>query len=364
MAAREFSGSASLCVFYRCPYRSNSPKEPLEVGRVVELYFCSKGMKVAFHSNQLSLRGTEVALYDYAHYNEVILGNQSIILTPFEARFHDERAIKKFGARFPVYAYGDWAQAEEVLQSQGADILYCIKAGPNDGVISRHCKTVVHVVFKYCEPHGDVYAYVSEWLASHMSTETLRFPFVPHIVEPPITHGNMRQSLGIPGDAIVFGRFGGAETFDIPFAQQVVEHVAQSDPSRYFLFMNTHQFCEPRSNLIFLPGAADSGEKETFINSCDAMLHARQSGETFGLAIAEFSVRQKPILTWTGSHERSHLELLGNAGLYYDDAESLERLLRNFAPDTGQNWDVYSNTFNPRAVMKQFKRVFLDSCSA
>jgi len=30
-------------------------------------------MKVAFHSNQLGEGGTEVALYDYAHFNETIL---------------------------------------------------------------------------------------------------------------------------------------------------------------------------------------------------------------------------------------------------------------------------------------------------
>jgi hypothetical protein len=36
---------------------------------------------IAFLSNNLTLRGTEVALYDYADYNEKILGNKSIIIT-------------------------------------------------------------------------------------------------------------------------------------------------------------------------------------------------------------------------------------------------------------------------------------------
>ncbi len=36
---------------------------------------------VAFHSNQLGIRGTEVALYDYARYNEEILGNKSYIIS-------------------------------------------------------------------------------------------------------------------------------------------------------------------------------------------------------------------------------------------------------------------------------------------
>jgi hypothetical protein len=123
--------------------------------------------------------------------------------------------------------------------------------------------------------------------------------------------------------------------------------------------MNTDQFCEPRRNIIFLEGAAEFHEKERFVNTCDAMLHARQSGETFGLAIAEFSVRQRPVLTWTGSHERSHIELLGSTGFYYDDAASLERLLRTLEPDPTKDWDVYTACFNPHAVMQQFKNVFL-----
>ena len=34
-------------------------------------------MKIAFFENFLNVRGTTVALFDYAHYNEVLLGNQS-----------------------------------------------------------------------------------------------------------------------------------------------------------------------------------------------------------------------------------------------------------------------------------------------
>lgn len=36
-------------------------------------------MKIGFHSNQLSLTGTEIALFDYAHHNEQELGHKSVI---------------------------------------------------------------------------------------------------------------------------------------------------------------------------------------------------------------------------------------------------------------------------------------------
>ena len=38
-------------------------------------------MKILFIENHLNVRGTTLALYDYAHFNETILGNKSIIAT-------------------------------------------------------------------------------------------------------------------------------------------------------------------------------------------------------------------------------------------------------------------------------------------
>ena len=41
-------------------------------------------MKVAFHTPALDVRGTCTAIYDYAHYNEILLVNSSIIITPYD----------------------------------------------------------------------------------------------------------------------------------------------------------------------------------------------------------------------------------------------------------------------------------------
>ena len=61
--------------------------------------------KIAFHSNQLGIRGTEVAMYQYAKYNEEILGNKSIIVS-FPNRDHG--AIEKFRERFEVVLMEWW----------------------------------------------------------------------------------------------------------------------------------------------------------------------------------------------------------------------------------------------------------------
>lgn len=313
-------------------------------------------MRIAFHSNQLCLRGTEVALYDYAHHNEKILGNESVIVTHRNAPFHEVKAIEKFAKRFPVYCYDQVSQLDDMIAQSGAELLYCIKAGMRDDVLSKRVPTVVHAVFRYLEPHGHVYAYVSQWLSQYMSQG--RYPFVPHMIDLPDDSAHLRDSLDIPTAAVVFGRYGGRETFDLDFAQHAVIEVATHDPQRYFLFLNTQPFGPPLPNVRFLEGEADPTFKVRFINSCDAMLHARRSGETFGLAVGEFSSRNKPVLTWEGSEERAHLELLGSRALRYHDQDSLSTLLREFTPSQ-EAWDCYSERFNPQSVMQQFRRIFL-----
>ena len=55
-------------------------------------------MNIAFYSNQLCLRGTETALFQYAKYNEEILGNKSFIISLQNA---DLAAKPKFDQQFP-----------------------------------------------------------------------------------------------------------------------------------------------------------------------------------------------------------------------------------------------------------------------
>jgi FkbM family methyltransferase len=311
-------------------------------------------IRLAFHSNQLGLRGTEIALYDYAHYNEALLLNESIIVVP-RAGKHDPRAVQRFESRFPLFYYDTADQRDAVIAREECAALYCIKSGANDRVVSRVAKTLVHCVFDMSEPHGDVYAGVSEFLTREFGG---RFPFVPHIVGLPDIRSDLRASLGIPEDAVVFGRHGGFETFDLAWARAVVDSVAAERPDIFFVFLHTQRFCD-RKNVLFLDATADVAEKVRFINTCDAMLHARADGETFGLACAEFSIRNKPVITCATGHSTCHLEILAERAILYRDAESLQRILTAFRPQPDGDWDAYTNRFNPLTVMKTFERVFL-----
>ncbi len=292
-----------------------------------------------------------------------MLGNKSFIVTKRGAGGHNAEAVKKFQQRFEVLYYDNAEELQQIVDLLEADVFYAIKAGENDGLLPLRVKNVVHVVFRNFDPHGDVYAYVSEWLAKDASQG--KYPFVPHIVHLPEFTGDLKEELGIPTDATVFGRYGGEDTFDIKFAQQAVVDMARKRKDLYFIFMGTRLFGQswwrkPPKNLIFLPTTTDMTRKTAFINTCDAMLHARISGETFGLSIAEFSIKNKPIVLFNNTAgDRAHIDVLGSKGIYYTNYKELISILNNFRPDNTHTWDCFSERFSPRPVMQKFQEVFL-----
>lgn len=318
-------------------------------------------MNIAFHSNQLGLRGVEVALYDYALYNEELLGNKSLIISDKNS---DLAAYDKFKNRFEVLLYSDFKQVTGFVDKHNIDVMYYQKAGSNDGKLVTGIKNVVHSVFQLHQPHGDVYAYISKWLANHMSNGTL--PFVPYIVDIlKYDHQeDYREFLNIPKDATVFGYYGGKDSFNIDFAKRAVVEVAKSNKNTYFVFMNSDAFCSGLDNVIFLEGTSDFEKKIGFINTCDACLHARNGGESFGLTVAEFSIKNKPVVTTSyctvALNDLAHLDMLGDKAVLYQDYDSLTRILTNFKDikTTRTDWNAY-NIYNPGAVMEQFKNIFL-----
>jgi hypothetical protein len=50
---------------------------------------------------------------------------------------------------------------------------------------------------------------------------------------------DLREELGIPREATVFGRYGGLHTFNLGAARQAVAEVSRLQRSIYFVFMNT-----------------------------------------------------------------------------------------------------------------------------
>jgi hypothetical protein len=316
-------------------------------------------MIIAFQTPQIDVRGSCVAVYDYALYNETILGNTSIIVADKRnLAKNDLVAVMKFGNRFPVIFYDDKEHLHRILKQRKADIMYTIKYGKKDDIVFDDIKTVVHCVFDLSEPHGKVYASVSKALANKYS-----YPLhVPHMIglPPSKTKENMKEFLGIPNNATVFGRHGGDDTFNIPFVHDAIRKLVLNRPNLWFVFMGAPRFIEhPR--VVYLPLTSDLDEKNRFINTCDAHLECGTLGHSFGLSMGEFSVNNKPIIAFLGRvWNTAHYDILKDDALYFKNQEEFEQILTTFNPELYRTRDMNCyKEFSPEKVMRIFDDVFI-----
>lgn len=343
----------------------------------------ARKMRVAFHLYNFSLRGSEIATFDYAKGNKDVLNNESVIICPLDIRekrdylgnlTYNDRVEQMFTEEFgKIYLYASQSDLAKLLAHLECDVFYILKSGENDGIgEGLSVKTVVHCVF-VCQremSHGSIYASISrpvvgKYYSGYVDKE-FESPIVPHVCaggwsDSGTVTRNFRAELMIPNDATVFGRYGGYETFDISFAQSAVLEVVDESPNNYFVFMNTPKFAtHPR--ILFMNASTDRNIKCSFVSMCDAMLHARTAGESFGLSVAEFALKGKPIITYKPEsphpheHDAHRLEL-GDAGIYYKDKEELLSILRGFKKHTVA-WTGYSN-YTIDKVMTKFGNVFL-----
>lgn len=315
-------------------------------------------MRVLFHTNTLNFRGTTVAITDYARYNQEILGNESVIAYcntygQEKDMGNEPSVIDTLEKEFKVVGYRA-GYLEGKIDDNKIDLAYFINSGKREK-LPTNCKTAVHAVFQFNEPHGDRYAYISKWLSDEMASGSI--PYVPHIVDLPRSNTNYRKALGIRDDQIVVGRIGGYYTFDIPGVQEYIKRLVSTNDRFVFLFVGTEAFID-HPNVRFINEIHSPEKKARFINTCDCMIHARQRGESFGLSIAEFLSLNKPVLAWNGGHDRNHLEMLKDSGTLYNNEDDLNYMLHNLK-DFNQDWTKRVEEFKPIPVMQKFKKVFL-----
>lgn len=319
-------------------------------------------MRLVVDMRVLSERGTSVACYDYARFAEELLGHDVIVAHSPPSGAAAEAVAQRFSSRFHCFAYADKDDLVRKASQEKADVLYRLIGGHGKAYDTKGMWLANHVVFRSDEVHGDVYAYVSEWL-SELASGGVR-PFVPHIVDLPEPGSDLRKALGIPADACVVGRHGGYDQFNLPFTEAVIEQILEERPDIWFVFLNT-QVDVRHKRVIHLPATSNLVEKSDYINACDAMLHARKLGESFGLAMAEFVYFNKPVICWYGGIDRNHLRLQRDPSLVYFSARDLLKILRRFRKDTylcepmQRSCQDFRQRYSPETVMKTFGEVFM-----
>ena len=312
---------------------------------------------MGFYDNSLCERGTTTALYSYAEYAETYFQCKSIIFYNICHHSNDTDVIRQFHNRFLVYGVENFDQIDNIISTNNIKYFYNICGGkPNSTTLVKNCKNLIHAVFDI-EPFGDIYSAVSDYIIMKSKHSFLKA--IPHMVNLPKHNDNMRIELNIPSNCFVLGRYGGFNQFDVTTAHNAIQTILQTNNDLFFLFANTAIFYEhPR--IIYLNKIIDPKLKVKFINTCDCMIHARSDGETFGLAIAEFSTLNKPIITCRSLVDNCHIDILGENGIIFDSEESLITILNNIRTikNSKQDWNMYKK-YNPFYVMTQFHNVFL-----
>lgn len=323
-------------------------------------------MNICFFVRHFTERGTEVAIYDYAKYNEEILHNHSYIVC-FNEQAQQKMGLpsvrhsyEKFKSCFPILEIQDMQDMKDIIIKYNIDFFYTQTGGGYDFYQFENkelwgpCKTIKHCVFDTTCPESDFYISISHFLNRKFNTQV---PVIPLIVTLPECDENLRDELNIPLDATVYGRYGGYDEFNVEMAQEAIQDflVQNKEDNIYFLFMNTKPFFEhPR--ILYLEKNIDFFYKTKFVNTCDAMIHGRAMGETFGLSVAEFSLRNKPIITCPCG-DMEHIQILREKAILYRSKEELHHLFKHIKLilQSRTDWNAYQ-IYNPENVMELFQR--------
>ena len=328
--------------------------------------------RIAFHCTQLCERGDAVALHDYAYYNREILNNESVIFYKVN-KINKECVITKFKREFICVTYETNQQLEDLVQQYDVDYMYNICWGnPNEDYNQISCPILWHAIFTNApfsrnnKPPGfDRYAVISRYLTDKYSCNK---SFVPHMINMPKCEpsDNLRKKYGIPKDAFVLGRYGGSDSFDIGYVHQAIREILQEHSDIYFIFANTNVFYS-HPKIIYMDTLIEQIDKARFIQTCDMMIHGRTVGETFGIAIGEFSFYNKPVMTNFSVpignllSDNCHVEILGKKGFIYKSCDEVKSIIQKMyinGIDKTKNWKAYDD-YCPERVMLQFKKELL-----
>jgi hypothetical protein len=320
-------------------------------------------MLLGFHSKQLTERGTEVAMFDYALGAKALLGHDVRVFIP-RARTVIPEVKRRFEEHFDVVLYDS---PDEI----SCDALVVMKRG-RPGKVTKTIPELNHAFADVNEPHGHRFAALSDWLARTAQHElrlprgrVLRVPklrkpdVIPYIVTLPEVEEDMRAELGIPDDAVVFGRHGGVGTFGVEFVRNAIRAVVAERRDAWFVLVNVERFVD-NDRVLHVPLLVDRADIRRFVNTCDYMLHAHATGETFGLAPAEFGYVGVPVLTYLDSPRLAHVDFLRDGLLLgYRSHDELVRYLTTLERRTAPVPNDIRELFSPERVMATFDEVFL-----
>jgi len=177
-------------------------------------------------------------------------------------------------------------------------------------------------------------------------------------IEAPYSSDNLREELGIPDDAFVFGRIGRddasiyeninirayaeVERDDVFLVLVAPSRECRSDVGRFGI-----------KNAKYIERTTDEVRLSKFFRTIDVLAHARKDGECNSAAIFEAAAHRKPVISHYGEVFRGNIETIQDSGFVVlsGDVEEYTRIMRAFI-DKEVDYEALSE-----AAYQQYQKV-------
>jgi glycosyltransferase involved in cell wall biosynthesis len=205
---------------------------------------------------------------------------------------------------------------------------------------------------------------------------------IPHTViynptMPKLTDSDLREELGIPKDAFVYGKISRASN-DIFTPMTYLAYKKCEAPDVYFIQMGINKATIEISqklnlkNFIAIDQSLDETRISQFYNTFDLYCHGNSLGETFGNTIAEAMIHGKPVISHLGAKmwPQAQCEVIGNDKYFvkrndiyaFEEYMNFMKLLKN-NKDEYQEYKTYcetraENLFDYKAISQKYANVF------
>ena len=346
----------TLCVAQNAVQAQNSSRvcrgeSKLIFSRAQEPFKCASSLRLCFLDWALDGRGMPASTFQYAKYASTVLGHHSISLIgsisnaavdlkttpmPYSDIKVTRKALQHWCQHFPVYYFdGGIGGLKGAVEAARCDAVYVQHLSAHEHNFVRVLRsagvpTMVHCMGWCSVRQGTSFAVISEWAEARFHVgPVVRLSVDPCLPESPTDTLELRATHGVPTDAPLLCYLGGPDSFSLQWVVRelfsspaIVDSWLKEFPTLHLMFMPRNDVVPNHPRIHFNPFSSSVKAKAAFVHACDAMLHARSNGESFGMAVAEFSVCNKPVITQDRdasdpSYETAHLDMLGSKAWAY-----------------------------------------------
>ena len=339
--------------------------------------------KVVHHLNGLGLGGTEKMV-------QILLG----YLSKYDPKYAHFLAFKMEGDKErlsyfrdilgsnKMLGYGSESEFTQRMRMMKPFVLHRYSAGiPEYPFIPEIKSNVKHflstAVFANQDDTVDIskVIYVSQHLKMRAGfADDPNHVVLRNSVEPPCSEENLREELGIPNDAFVFGRIG-RDDDSIYDPINIKAYAQVENQNTYFVLVNPGRSARndiARYKLVntkIVERTSSERRLSQFYNTIDVLAHARLDGECNPANVWEAAAHGKPVISHYGSVYNGHIETIQDNGFVVleNDVDEYTRIMKAFV-DKCIDYDTLSkkcihnwrHTCTPIIIGSKYKKL-LDS---